>query len=117
MKAFCENVLAELKACKNEEWAVIWVNRRMEFTRKFNMDLCFSTTHGADFFQNVLDCLAGTIWKEDGLYGKNFRELIKRNSSVGHMHLTVDGMWVSENDLGHSKAVDKYKNSDKVVAT
>jgi hypothetical protein len=55
-------------------WALWFVELRMSFARLYSKGIC-STTHGVDFFDNVL---AGPdAWKEEGEYGDNFRKLFK----------------------------------------
>lgn len=50
---------------------------REELHNKFFRGFIFSTTHGADIFKNIIDCLKGAEWKEEGEYGNNFRKAIK----------------------------------------
>jgi hypothetical protein len=38
--------------------------------------MCFSTSHGADFFDNVVNCINGAEWEEKGELGNNFRKLV-----------------------------------------
>lgn len=81
MRQFCIDAIAELKACPLDRWAVTYIRLRYhEFWPRYASGLIFSTTHGADFFQNLLDCLNGKEWTkkdEAGEYGDNFRKLIK----------------------------------------
>lgn len=67
-------------------FAEIYVKDRMEFHRKFQKGLIFSTVHGANFFENVHDCLLGRKWSEKdakgvellaGEYEDNFRKFLK----------------------------------------
>lgn len=51
---------------------------REELHNKFFKGLIFSTTHGADIFKNVIDCLNGADRKEDGEYGNNFKKGINK---------------------------------------
>ena len=82
MKQFCLNAINLLNSANIKDWAVLFVNLRMEFARTYQKELITSTYHGIDFFQNVLDCLNGKKWLEPGepeiksIYGENFRKLI-----------------------------------------
>ncbi len=75
MKKFCEDAIVTLK--ESNDWARDFVELRMRFHRLHGDSLITSIVHGPDFFKNVLDCLAGAKWEERGLYGDNFRKLIK----------------------------------------
>ena len=64
------------------KWAEEWVHQRMEFHRKHGRGLTLSTSHGIEFFQNVVDACEGRLkWKEEGIYGDNFRRLIKEGNA------------------------------------
>lgn len=77
MKTFVLQVLEDLAAAPSGvSWAEIWVNRKMEFHRKFSGGLITSISHGIDFFTNVLRALDGAVWDEPGEYGNNFRKII-----------------------------------------
>lgn len=76
-KQHCLSVIKELKNCHKERWAEIFVARRIQFARLWSGGLIFSTSHGADFFDNVVACLDGKEWDEKGYLGDNFRKLIK----------------------------------------
>jgi hypothetical protein len=70
-----ENILGKFSAT---EFAVAFVEARMAFARTYTRDYLFSTSHGLEFFQNVLDCASGKlVWKEEGEYGNNFRKFIQ----------------------------------------
>lgn len=79
MKHFCQEALIKLSTLKNEEWARTFCELRVEFHRKYSNGLVFSTFHGVDFFNNVINCLDRAEWTEKGEYGNNFRKLIKNN--------------------------------------
>jgi len=80
VRQFCVDTLELLTTCSKDVWAKTFVDRRMEFARTFANDLTFSTSHGVDFFTNVIACLDGEMeWDEKGHLGDNFRKLIKRN--------------------------------------
>jgi hypothetical protein len=76
MKEFAQQVQAELSACPLNRWAEVFVKRRLEFAGRFNNGLIFSTSHGADFFDNVVNCIDGAEWEEKGELGNNFRKLV-----------------------------------------
>lgn len=79
MRDDCHFILELLKECPSDKWAEIYVNSCMWFWRKYCLGLIFSTIHGADFFDNILKCLDGTLWLPDnkGEYEENFRKFIK----------------------------------------
>lgn len=84
---FCDDTLAKLNATPAERWAVVFVSSKMLFMRRFAPDYVFSTAHGADFFQNVADCIRGKKWLEDcerkgekSELGERFRRFIKEVS-------------------------------------
>lgn len=88
LRQFCEEVLNELELCQGERWAVRWTELRMELSRKYAGGLIFSTSHGIDFFSNVLASYNGEAWLEEderatgrltNEYGRNFRTMIKQN--------------------------------------
>lgn len=73
MKAFCRVAVAQLNQVPPHLWAVWYVELRMMFCRLYPHGLV-STTHGVDFFDNVL---AGPeAWDEKGEYGDNFRKML-----------------------------------------
>ena len=78
MLDFAKQVQRELSICPLDKWAEVFVNRRLEFAGKYGNGLIFSTVHGADFFDNVVDCISGMTWEEKGDLGNNFRKLIDR---------------------------------------
>jgi hypothetical protein len=69
-----------------EKWAEVFVKLRLEFADKCSGGLIFSTVHGAEFFDNVVECYYGEPWFESDEekkgkkteLGNNFRTLIKR---------------------------------------
>jgi hypothetical protein len=65
-----------IEFCKNAQESPIgdFCRLREELHNRFFKGLIFSTTHGADIFKNVLNCLNGQVWKEEGEYGNNFRK-------------------------------------------
>lgn len=55
----------------------LFVDMKMWFVGKFGRGLTTSTTHGADFFKNVIGLAEGTLeWDEKGEYGDNFRKMV-----------------------------------------
>lgn len=67
-----------LDAVPGRIWADVYVELRMIFHRRYGRGLVISTTHGADFFDNVIDCCEGTLaWDEKGELGENFRKMIR----------------------------------------
>ncbi len=77
MKKFCLNAVEILKSVTDKEFAIAFIGLRMDFHRKHGHKLIVSTLHGIDLFDNILSCLAGGDWVEEGEYGDNFRKLIK----------------------------------------
>ena len=73
---FAKQVQNELSACPLKRWAELFVARRLEFARRFGNGLVFSTSHGAEFFDNVVKCIEGEEWDEKGELGNNFRKLV-----------------------------------------
>lgn len=76
---FCFSAEQDLKEARPENWAAIFVSRRIELQRRFLRGKILSTAHGADIFSNILDCLSGAKWEEKGELGENFRKFIKEN--------------------------------------
>jgi hypothetical protein len=75
---FCQHMQNILGKFSDREFAVAFVEARMAFARTYTRDYLFSTSHGLEFFQNVLDCASDKlVWKEEGEYGNNFRKFIK----------------------------------------
>lgn len=80
MKQFCLNAIEQLDKCHPRDWASLFVNLKMEFFRKYQRGLICSTSHGIDWFHNIIDCLNGKEWSvEDhkGEFENNFRKLIQ----------------------------------------
>jgi hypothetical protein len=78
MKEECEAIINTLNQVSKEYWAEYFVNAHMQFWRKHCLGLIFTTSHGVDFFSNILACLEGTMkWEEEGEYNDNFRKFIK----------------------------------------
>jgi hypothetical protein len=78
MKKYCEQALARLNAATN--WAELYVNLRIEFHRLHGHKLITSTSHNAEFFINLLNCLNGAEWDKKefkGEYEDNFRKLVE----------------------------------------
>lgn len=58
-------------------WAELFVELKMAFFRKFARGLICSTTHGLDWFDNIVAACEGRLeWDEKGEYGENFRKMI-----------------------------------------
>lgn len=82
MRIDCEACIAVLESAAPYEWAASFVRLKMWFWRQYCKGLIFSTIHGPDFFQNVLECLDGKRWEPDkdepvpGEYEENFRKFI-----------------------------------------
>lgn len=71
----CELVLS---VQTGKRWAELFVDLRMWFHREHGRKLICSTSHGIDFFRNVIEVAEGRlVWEEEGEYGDNFRKLIK----------------------------------------
>ena len=77
MKKFCQSAIEILNSCTSEEYAVVFVRLKFEFFKKFQNNLIFSTIHGTDFFKNVIDCIDGQKWGEQGECGNNFRKMVE----------------------------------------
>lgn len=72
MVEFAKAVKDLLDTVSKDLFAPLFVESRMEFTRRYSKGIC-STSHGLEFFENVI---AGPDkWKEKGEYGDNFRKL------------------------------------------
>jgi hypothetical protein len=77
LKEFSESAISDISNSENK--AETFVKWRIDLHNKFSRGRCFSTSHGADIFNNILSCLDGGEWKEDGDLGYNFKKLIKDN--------------------------------------
>lgn len=80
MKTFCLNAVEKLK--NTNDFGKDFVDLKMEFFRKFQNPLICSIIHGPDFFSNVLECMGGKKWKEEDVYGDNFRQLVKKGLDI-----------------------------------
>lgn len=78
MRQFCLNAVCELLECDERQWAETFIRLRYrEFRQQFvPRGMVFSTTHGAEFFTNLIQCLDGKEWSEKGELGDNFRKLV-----------------------------------------
>ena len=71
---FARVAKALLETVPSSYWAVVFVELRMAFNRLYPHGI-LSTSHGVDFFDNVL---AGPdAWDEKGEYGNNFRTMLR----------------------------------------
>lgn len=75
---YCLAVIDILRKVPSYLYGELFVEFRMEFCRLFTAKLIMSTSHGSEFFQNVVNCLEGKEeWTEAGEYGDNFRKMIE----------------------------------------
>ena len=79
MREDCASVISLLQRTPAAEWAETFVSHKCFFWRKHCLGLIFSTIHGPDFFENVLQCLDGRAWEPEnkGEYEENFRKFIR----------------------------------------
>jgi len=78
MREDCISIITLLERAPKEKWAEHFVRFKMEFWRRYCLGLIFTTSHGLDFFSNILACLDGDMkWTEDGEYNDNFRKFIQ----------------------------------------
>ena len=87
MREYCVAAIAELKTLKAPVWAERFVALRMDFCRKFQVEdkLITSTSHGTEFFLNVLNGLNGQEWdkhEHKGIYEDNFRRLVEKGRKM-----------------------------------
>ena len=60
-----------------DRWAFWFVDLKIWFHRQHGRGLISSTSHGIDFFRNIIDLAEGRLeWDEEGQYGDNFRKLV-----------------------------------------
>jgi hypothetical protein len=77
MKEDCIGIIGMLNDTLDSDWAKSFVRLKMSFWRRHCMGLIFTTSHGVDFFSNILACLEGRMkWTEEGDYNENFRKFI-----------------------------------------
>lgn len=75
---YCQQALKILSTTPLNQWAVTFVNLKMQFSRTFTQGYIFSTRFGADFFQITEEHLRmNTQLKPDsgnelGVYDKNY---------------------------------------------
>lgn len=82
---------ATLQGTPSAEWATVFVGLKMLFFRQHAQGLITSTSHGVDFFDNVIDCIEGRlVWDEQGEYGDNFRKMIAGRSKGDNMSELID---------------------------
>lgn len=86
MAEFVRDTVELLNRCSSNEFAEIYVTRRMTFAREYSQGLISSTAHGANFFSNLLsgkwpEYNPTTRDGESGEYGDNFRKLLKMMKS------------------------------------
>lgn len=80
---YCQQIQQQLDSLNDQRWGLFFVEARMQFHRRYNDGLIFSTSHGIDFFTNVIDSFEGRLqWDEKGVYGDNFRKFIKQHAST-----------------------------------
>lgn len=77
LRQFTEETLRELNT--TNDFSEVFVEKRMELSRKYLKGRVLSTSHGADIFKNIIKCLNGEPWYEVGVYGENFKILIREN--------------------------------------
>ena len=79
MRQFVLDAIKQLVLVNPKDWARLFIKLRFEFHNKYQKkdSLIISTIHGGDFFTNVLECLNGKEWKEEGYFGDNFRKIIQ----------------------------------------
>ena len=70
------------KLKNSKDFGKDFVSLKMEFYHKFQHPLICSILHGPDFFSNVLECMEGKKWKEEGVYGDNFKSLVKKGLDI-----------------------------------
>lgn len=78
LRDFCFETIHMLKN-SGKDFGLIYVDRLMLFYRtykNYKRDGLFSSAHGPDFFQNVINGLNGDEHTEKGQYGDNFRKFI-----------------------------------------
>lgn len=73
LKEFCQEAESNINSAES------FIKYRMALHNYYFQGLIFSTSHGTDIFKNVIKCLDGGEWKEEGEYGRNFKEGIKRH--------------------------------------
>jgi hypothetical protein len=78
-----------LKHCPAKEYGRTFIKLREQFWRKYAKNRIFSTSHGADFFENIIECvLDNKRWPTDfldkrstggqiGEYDTNFTQMLK----------------------------------------
>ncbi len=77
MRDYARAAIDVLRVLRGESYAVAFVELRMAFHQHYGHGLICSTSHGIDFFENIL---AGPeAWDEEGELGDNFRKLFKLN--------------------------------------
>jgi hypothetical protein len=70
----------QLKSTPNKQWGARFVQLRSDFNNFFPHET-FSTSHGIDFFENILGHISTQVlWEEKGEYGKNFRTLLDQQA-------------------------------------
>lgn len=78
MRFFCENAVDMLENCTHTEFTPVFLKLKKMFWEIYQKphNLTISNLHGIYFFENILFCLKGGEWIEEGEYGDNFRYLI-----------------------------------------
>ncbi len=82
LRQFCIQACDDLYECPANQWAALFVERRMALQQLFLKGRVLSTTHGTEVFKTILDGLAGGDWDEKGEYGNNFRALITEHRNI-----------------------------------
>jgi hypothetical protein len=72
LREFCQQAIdSKIKADE-------FVRLREQLHNLYFKRVIFSTSHGVDIFQNIINELNKPNWVEDGEYGFNFKSAIKR---------------------------------------
>lgn len=78
-KEFCIGAKKRLSECNGGDYANLFIRLYLDFFRTYGHGFITSTVHGLDYFDNILYCLGGQKWAEQGEYGDNFRKMIELN--------------------------------------
>lgn len=81
---FCKETLDLLENCGSAEFAPLYVKRRNEAFQMFHNGLICSTSHGINYFNNVVNFIENPDGYKETVSGKseyeeNFRNVLRNN--------------------------------------
>jgi len=76
VKDYAQAAIDVLRVLRGENFAIAFVELRMQFHRRYSKGFICSTSHGIAFFEHVL--AGANAWTEKGDLEDNFRKILKQ---------------------------------------